>query len=492
MINTMIKFLQGNFVKRYPFSDSLVMALEQMKQNGIEPPENKEIIFNIKDLSKENIDFLLSVSSHFTILVDKDSFNLTHENCSKLLALNNYVKENYDQSLTFPLSSAVDPTKQVEVWSVDKVMNANAKIEDWVNRINNARVDGKELSPFEKFMFAYRIVTHFSYNEEERQDSYELSRSVVGVLNSDKLVCVGYADLLSHLCKRIGIECYQQDVACDGRHVDHCNCCVRIDDDKYNIHGIYYSDPCWDSYREETQNTLQHSLLACDEVDKGFTLWPIAFRSNGLECLSKTKNQIYTYEQLKEIADKHSSKEQTQELTEVVARIRQKFGVEKSDNKQMLLGRINHAFNPNGFYKANAKAALAGDMGAYREDVLKEIFANMTDEEIVDAINVSQICIESGNAYTDLKVDGNGNFNSLSLENLDLIKNPTCISKEGFCTAIFNVYLSQSGDQQKAFEDAKRIWNNSIKEVKRTQSTGETCFSTPFVAETKKLSNEMK
>lgn len=490
MANNIIRLLQSKFMKGYSFSPQLIFALEEMKRNGLKPEGIKEITFDIKDLSKENIDLLLSVSDKFKILVNKDTFRLTQENCSKLVSLNEYIEENYSKSLSFPLSTTFDPSKKSEVWSIEKVLNANSKMEDWTTKINSARIDGKELSPFEKYMFAYRIVSNYAYNEEEREDSIELSRTVVGALNSDKLVCVGFADLLSHLCQRVGIECFQQDVACDGKTIDHCNCCVRIDDDKYNIHGVYYADPCWDSYSEETQNTLQHSLLRCDEVDKGFTKYPIAFRNNGLARFSKNGKQTYTYQQLKEIADRYTTKEQEDELLESITCLRQKFGVEVTDKREINLSYISSTFNPDSFYKTNISTFIEDKIDCQREQSIKEILQNMPDKEIAEAIKTSQICLECGNSHMALIPNEEGTFDKLNLEILDMVKNPTQVSKNMYCSALYNVFSSQGKAEQEAVDETKRVWSNSITEVTRTQSVGDHSFSTPFVEETKSATKE--
>ncbi len=126
--------------------------------------------------------------------------------------------------------------------AVEKAIEASRKLNYWVNEIKSARRKGKELSPYEKFLYAYDIVTKFSYKEEDKGQSKDISRHLITVLTGDRIVCAGYAGLLSEICNRLGISCCVQGV-----NKNHAMCYVRIDDNKWGIHGIYASDPTADS-----------------------------------------------------------------------------------------------------------------------------------------------------------------------------------------------------------------------------------------------------
>ena len=47
-------------------------------------------------------------------------------------------------------------------------------------------------------------------------------------------------------CIKVGVTCLSPDV----EDVGHARNFVRIDDDKYNIHGLYAMDITWDSDKE--------------------------------------------------------------------------------------------------------------------------------------------------------------------------------------------------------------------------------------------------
>ena len=74
-------------------------------------------------------------------------------------------------------------------YSVEKTLEASRKINEWVDRINKVKEDGSELSVFEKYLFAYLLVSQFEYKEQSN-DPWK-SRDLIAVLTGDKIVCVG-------------------------------------------------------------------------------------------------------------------------------------------------------------------------------------------------------------------------------------------------------------------------------------------------------------
>ena len=140
------------------------------------------------------------------------------------------------------------------LYRVEDISNAAKQLDDWANEINSAIVDTKPLSPLEKFIYAYMIAKDREGKECEFNDF--LSRNIVAVLNNDYCVCYGYVSLLNELCSKIGIQCTHKHVSVPGPHDINC---VIIKDDKYDIDGLYYSDPTKD--RKDLGNTLFSCLL---------------------------------------------------------------------------------------------------------------------------------------------------------------------------------------------------------------------------------------
>lgn len=124
------------------------------------------------------------------------------------------------------------------------------------------------LSSVEKTMFAFDIMKTFSYNESKisKKDSREPHR----VIETGNIVCVGYANMLEQILKGIddnikigdfSISCYNQDGDFLG---GHARSIVRLDDEKYNIHGIYALDATWDSVKEGAKDIVGDDYTALD------------------------------------------------------------------------------------------------------------------------------------------------------------------------------------------------------------------------------------
>lgn len=152
-------------------------------------------------------------------------------------------------------------------YEFEKVVEANNKLNTWAEQINSLRVDGKELSQLEKFYIAYSYVTKFVY-QEVRQNLAD-SRSLISVLSGNKIVCVGYAQILKELCGKLGIECDTQSIAVNSSMANHMNCAVKINDPKYGVNGMFYSDPCFDA-NTYGDVSIAHALISYKDLPKIF------------------------------------------------------------------------------------------------------------------------------------------------------------------------------------------------------------------------------
>ena len=122
-----------------------------------------------------------------------------------------------------------------KAWNFKKVLKANSLLNDIANEILI-----QNLSPYERFLAAESWVTNFKYTSEREDEPHWVSRRAVEILNGNKIVCVGYASLLEILCKKIDIPCVQ--IMEGFTDVNHMKNLVKIDE-KYNIHGVFVSDP---------------------------------------------------------------------------------------------------------------------------------------------------------------------------------------------------------------------------------------------------------
>lgn len=247
----------------------LVNNLRGQPASVFESQESVELVLNFDELENgRTLNILKEISTRANlqkVLIDPCSFVLTNKNVTSLLNLRRQMRESLGCDVEFSTNEDID------YWSVEKTLVANQKLEAWAKTILNAKVDGRGLSPAERFMYAYILVTQFVYNEVSADESKLLSREVVGVLNSNKIVCAGYSALLSELCSRIGVACFEQFLQVYQKTGNdsqgHANCRIFLNDKIYGIKGVYYCDPCWDSKKDKSSwQTIANAFVNIDKV----------------------------------------------------------------------------------------------------------------------------------------------------------------------------------------------------------------------------------
>lgn len=130
--------------------------------------------------------------------------------------------------------------------SYDEFLNMRATI-DYYKEL----IEASDLSPVEKVAYVYDILKTMRY-QESHQDN-QRSRNIHSIVTDGSIVCVGYAVFAEQLLKELGVTCMKVGITCLSDEVDdvgHARNFVRVDDDKYNIHGLYAMDITWDSDKE--------------------------------------------------------------------------------------------------------------------------------------------------------------------------------------------------------------------------------------------------
>ena len=186
-------------------------------------------------------------SDNVSMLFDDETLDIFEE-------INNYLIENNYCELKF-LEDRLNPDL---AWNLDDVITAN----DSVNSIIDYIVKFK-FTPFEAVAFIHRIVTKtFEYVEDEEEGLN--SRSLVGILITDKIVCVGYATFVKAVIDKLnlkGLSCqtYTGFIESSKGYEEikkymyilsgeaHMQNLITINDEKYQISGAYVLDTCWDS-----------------------------------------------------------------------------------------------------------------------------------------------------------------------------------------------------------------------------------------------------
>lgn len=158
-----------------------------------------------------------------------------------------------------------------KTWTIEEAENANGKI-----RETSSKIQQKDFSPYEKLLSAYFTVTSRPYIKESKNEHYSQSRSIYGVLNSNKIVCVGFSELFKAIIEDVGdenIKIFDNSIATSGGNTEirgfHRNLIVYIKDEKYGIDGYYYLDPTWDnSLPNEKFGFLNYFMVPLHDISE--------------------------------------------------------------------------------------------------------------------------------------------------------------------------------------------------------------------------------
>ncbi len=249
-----INNLAKKYFKNNNFKYVFCLTKDEILENKVLFKINK-LIFTLEKngIKKENMIFSVLDNSH---RFSKDEWN-------RIEIINNYLKQ---QSIKFGFED------HGKTWDIFKVKNANKQINKTALEINS-----KNLSPFEKIMAAYFKVTSRVYNAEGENEHMAVSRSVYGLLNSTKIVCVGYSEWLADILKLTNdsnIKVYQNgiQIAKNNKYFDdaHRNTIIYVKDKKYNIDGYYYVDPTWDTtiYQNKTEFNLNNFMIPLSDINE--------------------------------------------------------------------------------------------------------------------------------------------------------------------------------------------------------------------------------
>ena len=250
-------FTLKKFVITMPVDNEDFVPLQYSDQNALINLQRSEIYdeesyFN--DL--KNVFKLLSkYNHHFNITITVDNRRIFNE--SKLLEelpsnINLRIK-NYDSE-----------------YKVSEYKENDNQINEFVKYIKDSN-----LSQFEKFMEANRFVSNFKKYTKVKSNARNKSnrsRDLKYILNNKYIVCKGYAELLNAILDELNIPCTSYHTASniidDKNNIEnktgHRRNIVKIDDDKYNIHGIYLTDATYNNTLGENTNTC--SIFTFDEL----------------------------------------------------------------------------------------------------------------------------------------------------------------------------------------------------------------------------------
>jgi len=141
----------------------------------------------------------------------------------------------------------------------------------------------KELSPFERYIYAYNVTKKYK-KYKENPDDKNMSRNLYEILQNEYMVCVGFSRMLGDLLDKLNIKSMDYGVSVDTSYdtvidksavpvaeevvatrAGHARRMVYIKDEKYGINGFYVTDPTWDNDME--QDLYTHMVMTHEEIN---------------------------------------------------------------------------------------------------------------------------------------------------------------------------------------------------------------------------------
>ncbi len=224
----------------------------------------------LEELKKKNftIDVVLVMDRVDLDYIDK-AYKIYGENLKISPIMNQEHKKMFDGPWDFPY------------YSVEEIKSSERNIDLYAKTTEDKKdLDGdiKSLSPLEKYIAAYILTTKFApYKEEDKiYGEYHTSRSVyefIDKVTDRRIVCVGYVHLLKELLYRMGIKdtidwnvhSIDEEERSHTPGDNHARMMIHLVDPKYNIDGVYMSDPTWDEMGLHKIG-IKHMLMARSEI----------------------------------------------------------------------------------------------------------------------------------------------------------------------------------------------------------------------------------
>lgn len=115
-------------------------------------------------------------------------------------------------------------------------------------------------SPFETVMHVFDIVRDKVYKMADGNEIGDVSRDLSSVLTGDKIVCLGYARIFNTILNKLGFKTREQFLKGINGY-GHSRSEVYIKDEKYDIDGVFFFDPTWNSKKDSNDKSFLSSYL---------------------------------------------------------------------------------------------------------------------------------------------------------------------------------------------------------------------------------------
>ncbi len=237
--------------QKYGISDKCLLKLKFNEQNEIE-----ELFYN----GSEDISKLREIVSK---IEQKTKIHKIVLKCENKTYENSYYLNSIARK--YPLEINYGDLKKCSL----EEFHAMRETLDYFNEL----IRENNLSPLEILMYAYDIMKTFRY--KENPDDKDQSRYMHNIVMTDYIVCVGYAKFMEQILRENNMLALETSVTCDlgnDEYGGHARDVVVIDDDKYDVHGIYAIDATWDSAKGRPilvadKDGKQHVVKKSSETD---------------------------------------------------------------------------------------------------------------------------------------------------------------------------------------------------------------------------------
>ncbi len=237
-------------------SISKTLIIEEIKAYIIVTGKEMEII-----CYSDKYDDLFNIIKYYTnqgYFINSIEFNTIRINSKKSMA-------EIDYSYIYKIKKYLDSLHHNTNISFTYESGLYANYEDYFSMIESLKwyrslVLENDLSPVEKLTYAYDICKTIHY-QQSGLTSKDISNdnTLHLFIKTGNIVCLGYNRLLEEIL--LGVEGLKvsdfvtYEFRDNGNSLGHSRGIVKIDDDKYDIHGIYCLDVTFDSYHEEYAET---------------------------------------------------------------------------------------------------------------------------------------------------------------------------------------------------------------------------------------------
>lgn len=243
-----------------------IQLLISTDKNIVDLLSKSGILKMLKDMIDEYSNDPLMIeyyTQHINNIMNSD-FNII-DNCESILILPNELVPSYIENNSFFQNKKIylneiysanrtSLNKVKDLFGYNKNIYVKVKgnynyisildYEKTVNEIEkiSSKIEKYDLSPLEQLIFAYDLVRDRVYVRESVDEDFTKSRDLTSVLLGDKIVCVGYANILDKVLLNIGFDSMMYHIFNNKNEYGHMRNIVHLVDEKYGIDGAFFLD----------------------------------------------------------------------------------------------------------------------------------------------------------------------------------------------------------------------------------------------------------